>query len=110
MILIITYDLKARRDYSPFFTAIQQQGDWWHYLGSTWLVNTVASPQQVAATIRAFMDEKDFLLVAELGAHFHGWLPKEAWDWINARVAQQYLPFTGSVSPFAAPGLPSLRK
>ena len=40
-IIIVTYDLNdLTRDYTPFFTAIQNQGVWWHNLRTTWLIDT----------------------------------------------------------------------
>jgi hypothetical protein len=37
----INYDLKKPgRDYEGLYTAIKGCGDWWHYLESTWLVDT----------------------------------------------------------------------
>ena len=83
MILIVTYDLKTRRDYTAFYGALQQQGSWWHYIASTWLLSTDKSPEEVARALRPYMDLYDSLLVAELGGRYNGYLPDEAWQWIN---------------------------
>jgi hypothetical protein len=43
MIFSINYDLKKPdRDYAGLYEAIKSCGEWWHYLGSTWLVDTRA--------------------------------------------------------------------
>jgi hypothetical protein len=84
MILIITYDLKTPgRKYSPLYETIKAQGRWWHYLKSTWLIDTQKTPEQVAEAINPYLGEDDNLLVAEMGTNYQGWLPSKAWDWIR---------------------------
>ena len=72
MILLVTYDLKAKRDYTAFYEAIKQQGVWWHYLSSTWLLSTSKSPEEVMLAIRSDMDKQDYLLIAPLGSPRQG--------------------------------------
>jgi hypothetical protein len=67
MILIVTHDLKTVRDYTSFYVALQQQGQWWHYLTSTWLIDTNKTPQQVSDAIQPLLAPGDFLLVVEMG-------------------------------------------
>jgi len=106
-ILIVTYDLKVSRDYTPFFNAIQQQGAWCHYLASTWLIDTNRTPQQVADAIQGFLSPGDFLLVMDMGPRFQGLLPKEAWDWINSHHGTNAM---APMPPFLSSPPPSLRK
>ena len=41
MIYAVNYDLRQPyRDYSGVFEAIKSCGDWWHFLESTWLVDS----------------------------------------------------------------------
>jgi len=86
MILIVSYDLKGRRDYVSLYEALKQQGLWWHYLSSTWLLSTWKSPQDVTEALRPYMDENDSLLVAEMGTRYQGYLPKPAWEWIQNQL------------------------
>lgn len=91
MILIITYDLRSPKDYHDFYEAIKAQGTegkWWHYMASTWILNTQKSPQEVVDAIHPLMDSQDFLFVCELSPRYQGWLPKPAWDWINSELKQ----------------------
>ncbi len=92
-ILIITYDLKSVKDYTPFYDALKDQGPWWHYMASTWLIDTTKNPQQVWEALHPHMDQRDFILVSDLGPRRQGWLPKKAWDWINSRIQQQQTSF-----------------
>jgi hypothetical protein len=91
MILIITYDLKTPKDYHDFYEAIKtqsEQGKWWHYMASTWLLSTRKTPQQVVEAIRPLLDSQDFLFVCEINSNYEGWLPKPAWDWLQAELPQ----------------------
>src|SRR4051812_49397514 len=89
MILIISYDLSLVANHSAFFETLKQQGLWWHYLTSTWLVSTNKTPDQVYNALVPTMVQADRLLIFELGRAHQGYLPKEAWDWITQ---QQTMP------------------
>jgi hypothetical protein len=85
MILLVTYDLKGHAGgYQPFYNALQEQGPWWHYLATTWLLSTTKSPKDVFdALLPALrLDLGDRLLITRLGDYW-GWLPKDAWEWIE---------------------------
>lgn len=99
MILIVSYDLKETRDYTPFYETLKKLGtsSWWHYLSSTWLLSTIRTPNEVAAALKPYMGAQDFLLVGEFGASYNGWLPTEAWDWIKAQ-SQPSLPGLGDIA------------
>ncbi len=87
MILIVTYDLRTPKDYHDFFEAIKAQGEqgkWWHYMSSTWLLSTSKTPQAVFDAIHPHLDKQDFVFVCEMASNYQGWLPKPAWDWIAA--------------------------
>ncbi|MCX8819277.1 hypothetical protein [Vibrio parahaemolyticus] len=83
----ITYDLKSpNRNYSGLYDAIKATGKWWHYLESTWLVVTDETPQQIWTRLQPSVDNDDNLLIIEVKNNAQGWLPKEAWDWINVNI------------------------
>lgn len=85
MILIVSYDLKGAHNYAPFFEALRSQGVWWHYLASTWLIHTDKTPEQVYNAICGHIRRADRLFVGTLANGYEGWLPKDAWDWIEAK-------------------------
>jgi hypothetical protein len=85
--LIVTYDLKTPNwNYSAFYDALKRQGKWWHYLSSTWLVATTKTAQQVYSDLAPHLSQKDFILVAPVTKPCWGWLPEDAWNWINQNV------------------------
>lgn len=89
MIKLVTYDLRQPgQDYTTVHDAIKSCGEWWHYLESVWLVNTYMTPGQIAEKVRQHIDANDRLLVIGVTGESAGWLPQDAWDWINARVQQ----------------------
>ena len=85
MVLIVNYALNNRsRNYTPLFEAIKNNSvQWWHYLESTWVVNTNLSANDFAFRLLSHIETTDHLLVARLTREHQGWLPKEAWDWLN---------------------------
>lgn len=87
MIISINYDLKRPgQNYQSLYDAIKSCGASWHYLGSTWLVDTTLTAGQVWAKLALLVDKNDFVLVIGVTRDYQGWLPKDAWDWINART------------------------
>jgi hypothetical protein len=88
VIYAINYDLRRPgQNYASLHAAIKELGAaWWHYLGSTWLVDTHLNADQIWARLSPHVDTTDFVLVIRLANDHQGWLPKEAWDWINQRA------------------------
>ena len=88
--LMVTYDLNAPgKDYKRVHDAIKGLGPWWHYLDSTWIAVTPLSPSQAWDVLAKSFDETDSCLVVDItGDSFSGWLPREAWDWLNKHIYQ----------------------
>ncbi|MBX4188286.1 MAG: hypothetical protein KW793_04105 [Candidatus Doudnabacteria bacterium] len=86
MVNLITYDLnKPQQNYNQLYEEIKKLGSWWHYLDSTWLVDTQLSPQQVWELIAPKVDKNDSVFVVRITSSHSGWLNQEAWDWINSK-------------------------
>ncbi len=86
MIYLVSYDLinAAERDYTPVYEAIKSVGPWWHYLESTWIVQTQHKVDDVVNAVHASMRQGDRLFVVQIDNQSrNGWLPKDAWDWIG---------------------------
>lgn len=85
----ISYDLKtANRNYTGLFDALKKSPKWWHFLESTWLIQTTEDPNQVWERLAPTIDSKDFLLIIEVKGNVQGWLPKDAWTWIHSNVTK----------------------
>ena len=86
MIYAINYDLKRPgQNYAGLHEAIKKLGVWWHYLGSTWLVDTNLKASGIWDRLAPHVDENDRVLVIGVNHDHPAWLPKEAWDWIDSR-------------------------
>ncbi len=89
MIYAINYDLKRPgQNYEPLYNAIKGCGAWWHYLGSTWLVETNLNAEGIWKRLAPTVDTNDRVLIIGVTKDSAGWLSKEAWDWINGRMAR----------------------
>ena len=87
-VLLVTYTLRNQtKDYSPLFTAIKgHTGLWWHYFDTVWIVESNLTADRFAKHLYQFIERSDHLFVVRLTKEHQGWLPKEAWDWLNART------------------------
>jgi len=86
-VLLVTYDLKTQgKIYTPFYEALKQQGQWWHYIASTWLIATTKTPQEVYAAVAPHLTVSDFILVVPIKRPYYGFLPKDAWDWMESNL------------------------
>lgn len=86
--ILITYDLnKPGQNYGDLYSTIKSVGAWWHYLDSTWIVQTRMTPQQVWEKLQPNADRNDSFLVIDITSDaYGGWLPQEAWDWLKKAV------------------------
>lgn len=83
----ITYDLKVPgKNYEQLYESIKQLGAWWHYLESTWIVISNESSQQIWNRLSSSIDKNDFVLIIEVRKDCYGWLPPDAWDWIQKNI------------------------
>jgi hypothetical protein len=91
MVYIVSYDLKKPgKNYTGLIEQLQHSPKWWHYLSSTWLISTKETPEQLYDRLSAHLDQNDFILIIEAGNRFRGWLPKDAWDWIQQEIPYRY--------------------
>jgi len=84
-LLIVTFSLRSQfHDYGPFFVALRGNViQWWHYIEQTCVVATFDDVGTLANKLRPHILATDSLLVAKLSGDFDGWLPLEAWEWLN---------------------------
>lgn len=89
MIYAINYDLKRPgQNYEMLYDAIKSCGTWWHYLGSTWLVDTSLGATAIWERLAPHVDKNDLVLVVGVTRDYSGWLPKDAWEWLNSRTSK----------------------
>lgn len=74
---MVGYDLnkpRANDDYKNLIAKLQTYTKWWHYLDSTWIIQSNQTSTQIRDTLKAYIDSGDELLVAKLTgeAAWHG--------------------------------------
>lgn len=87
MLYAIICQLKNRwKDYRDLYQKIEGYGTWMHYIDNVWIVETTSDVEKITEDILPLIDQhSDFILVIKLAPNYQGWLPKETWDWMNAR-------------------------
>jgi hypothetical protein len=89
MIYSINYDLKRPgQNYNALYEAIKGCGSWWHYLGSTWLIDSTLNATGIWSRLSPHVDKNDNILVIGVTRDYSGWLPQDAWDWIKERSSK----------------------
>ena len=88
---LVSYDLNGPvPSYERFFNELKQSVNWWHYLNSTWIVVRYESLVELAPKLRGLIFNNDRLLIVPAKGPADGWLPKDAWDWINTNVRREW--------------------
>ena len=86
-VYVVSYDLrKPGKDYKGLSDELQRSPNWWHYLDSTWLIATSDSADELYNRLIPHLDEGDSILVIQAGSDKQGWLPKDAWTWIQQNL------------------------
>ena len=86
MIYVVSYLLNPKRDASQLLTEIQRPPvGWCHYLDDTWLITTSETAQDIYNRLSKYLVNTDRILIVEMkpNARYFGFLPKDAWDWIE---------------------------
>jgi hypothetical protein len=87
-IYIINYNKINGFDYQSFhqsLTTTKGVLNWWHYIESSYIIITDyhITAKNVSDLVRSLMPNVG-IFVCELNLNnYDGWLPKEAWEWIN---------------------------
>jgi len=86
-VLLVSYALRNNtKDYSPLYDAIKNHtGLWFHYFENIWIIESTLTADAFAKSLYPFIETTDHLLVIRLQKEYQGWLPKEAWEWLNNR-------------------------
>ncbi len=87
MVFLITYDLnKPGQNYNKLYDEIKKADTWWHYLDSTWIIETQISADSWQKRLQKHViDDNDYLLVIQVCNNYQGWLPEKAWKWLEKR-------------------------
>ena len=88
---IVCFDLKEQPiKYEPFFDELKRSAHWCHYITSTWIIFRNESLVELGPKLRPLIFVNDRLLIMPAKGPADGWLPKEAWDWINSKLPREW--------------------
>ena len=88
---IVCYDLKESIEkYKPFFDELKRSHQWWHFLTSTWIVLRYEALIELAPKLRPLIFQNDRLLIQPAKGPSDGWLPKDAWEWLEKNLPREW--------------------
>jgi hypothetical protein len=105
----VTYELRAvpgNFNYMEFFLELQRSLTWWHYLTNTWLVIRPETFEEMQRLFVPLISNQDSLLILPAQRPAVGYLPQDAWDWINRHlpfISQPAVPMVWVPPPYAGP-------
>ena len=93
VVYLITYTLRPKRDITALIMELQRSAYWAHYLDDTWLIASYEPVDQVSRRLLPYFLQTDSVIILEVtkDATAQGWLPKEAWDWLNDRKREGWM-------------------
>ena len=100
---IIIYHL-IDTDESYVEKVIKSYRTWWHYINDFWIVITADTAGEISSKIKPVLDDDERLLVVEMGRDRQGWLPKDAWEWLDKNFPKKEVPI---VAPVVSPPSPA---
>ncbi|GAB1444369.1 hypothetical protein MASR2M39_32270 [Ignavibacteriales bacterium] len=80
---LITYDLnKPGQNYNELYAAIRSYRNY-HPLESVWFIKSNATATAIFNALHPHIDKNDTLFVCEITSNRSGWIPKDAWTFLD---------------------------
>ena len=105
-LFLVTFSLRNHnKDYDSFFVTLRGNSlNWLHYIEQTCLVSTEFDADTFAKKLLPHIQRTDSLIVAQIEPHkFQGWLPVDAWKWLNDVSGQIEREKQARLPPFLTP-------
>lgn len=86
-VLLVTFSLRnPNKDYSQFLVTMRGNAlQWLHFIEQTCILTTLHDVQHFADLLYPHIESTDSFIVVRIVPHeYQGFLPKEAWDWLNS--------------------------
>ncbi|GGF48569.1 hypothetical protein GCM10011519_23250 [Marmoricola endophyticus] len=85
---LVSYDLKAPgKNYDSLIKYLKSHTNWWHHLGSTWVIVTNLSATQLRDGIAEHADDNDkFLVVKSGGIGAWSGFSTEGSEWLRKQL------------------------
>jgi len=84
---MVSYDLIKWKDYPDLWKVLQTH-NYWHCLGSTWIIKTDETSAQIYTKLRSRIDDDDKLIVNRVlrEANWTPSFPKNCQDWLQTNL------------------------
>jgi len=89
MVIMVSYDINKAKDYLKIHKAMGDLGKSIREMGldTVWFVHTNYSIEQIQTHLTQAVDKDDRVFISKINPNeYSGWLSKETWDWIKARL------------------------
>jgi hypothetical protein len=82
---LVTYDLIKRKDYPELIKALESYGNYWHCLGSVWIIKTDKTSKDIYNHLSPHIDNDDKLIVILLQreANWTNSFSNKCQDWLR---------------------------
>lgn len=88
---LIVLDLKTPNvDYGRLSSALQASLKWWHYMPTVWIVLRYETLTELHSVLVPLIFTNDRMLILPAKRPAGGWLPAEAWTWINQNLPAEW--------------------
>jgi hypothetical protein len=77
-------------NHSRLETELRQSHRWWHYMTGVWLVLRYETLLELHDLLVPVIQQEDHMLILPAKRPAGGWLPKDAWDWIEANLPRDW--------------------
>jgi hypothetical protein len=88
LLLLVTHNQLEAASASEVSKILEKQESWWHWLPLSWMVVTDQTPDALVSSLNPHLGKTGRVLVIEVKPNYQGWLPKEAWEWLNGWAAE----------------------
>jgi hypothetical protein len=105
---LVTFSLRNQaRDYNQFFVALRGNAlQWWHFIEQTCVITTTLDIRSLTNALLPYIEATDSLLIIPMTPHqMQGWLPTNAWEWLN-QVSEAIAPTKPALPSFTMPPAP----
>jgi|SRR6266446_10830629 len=76
--------------YEDFYATIKNYDAWFNYTPNLWIVLTKIPMATVADSLRSKIRTADWLIVMPAKGPVDGWLPEQAWKWVNDNLKREW--------------------
>lgn len=83
---LITFNRESKGNYKLLEEEIKNTFKWWTYLENTWIIITNETANEIWERLEKYFPKEGNILIIEVVSNCQGWLPKDAWEWIEENL------------------------